>query len=136
MRESVFQLIGKPRINRFNFQLNKEYNFNGEIKLELSNNIKVLRGIDENAHRAIVILDIGIFESHEKEEVPFQIHVEIEGHFKWDEILDKEEAMLEKMLKENAPAILYCYVRPQITSITVEANMPPLVVPLMNFQKD
>ena len=38
-------------------------------------------------------------------------------------------------LNENAPAILYSYLRPMITTITVDANLPPLVIPLMNFRE-
>ena len=135
MQESVFQLVGKPRINKLNFEINKEYKFDGEIKLDLSNNIMISKGIDEHAHQALVVLNLGVFETHSMDEVPFQIHVEIEGHFKWDEETEKDQTLLDIMLKQNAPAILYSYVRPIITLMTVEANMPPLVVPLMNFQK-
>jgi len=37
------------------------------------------------------------------------------------------------MLRQNAPAALFSYLRPIVTQITVEANIPPLVLPLMNF---
>lgn len=136
MKESVFQLIGKPRISKFEFQLNREYKFSGEIKLELSNNIQISKGIDEHANQAMVRLNLGIFETCNFNDSPFKIHTEIEGNFKWDEDSEKDQDSLNIMLKQNAPAILYSYIRPIITMMTVEANLPPLVIPLMNFQKE
>ena len=70
------------------------------------------------------------------EEVPFQFNMEIEGLFTWTEELGEKEELLETMLSQNAPAILYSYLRPLITLITVEADMPPLVIPLMNFKAE
>ena len=67
--------------------------------------------------------------------MPFQINVEIEGYFNWDDELEKNAVLLDAMLKQNAPAILFSYVRPLITLLTVEADMPPLVIPLMNFKE-
>ncbi len=136
MKESVFQLIGKPRISKFEIQLNREYKFDGEIKLDLSNNIQISKGIDEHSHQALVTLNLGVFETCSLTESPFQIHAEIEGHFKWEEALEKDQKLLDVMLKQNAPAILYSYIRPIITMMTVEANLPPLVIPLMNFQEE
>jgi preprotein translocase subunit SecB len=136
MKESVFQLIGKPRLSKFEFRLNKEYKFDGEIKLDLSNDIQISKGVDEHFNQALVVLNLGVFETCSLTESPFQIHVEIEGYFKWEEALEKDQKLLDVMLKQNAPAILYSYVRPIITMMTVEANLPPLVIPLMNFQKE
>lgn len=136
MQESVFQLVGKPRIKKFNFELSEEYKFDGELNLEMNNNIQIDKGVDENARQALVTLNIGIFETIKISEVPFTIKVDIEGHFKWNETLEENGTMLDSMLKQNAPAILYSYVRPIITMITVEANMPPLVIPIMNFQQE
>jgi len=136
MQESVFQLIGKPRIKKFEFKLNEDYKFDGELKLEMNNNIQIVKGVDENAQQAIVTLSIGIFESFEFDQVPFQITVDIEGHFRWNDTLDDNGTSLESLLKQNAPAILYSYTRPIITMMTVEANMPPLVIPLLNFHQE
>ena len=133
MKQSNFQLIGKPKINFFSYETNQEYEFVGDLALEIDNNIHVIKGTDEHSLKAIVALKVGIFTVQELQKVPFQIKLEIEGEFHWDEELEKNEKLLENMLRQNAPAILFSYVRPLITLITVEANMPPLVIPLMNF---
>lgn len=133
MKESNFQLIGKPKVNSMSYETNKKFNFTDELPLEISNNVQIIRCEDVHSEEAIVVLEIGIFVSKEFENVPFKISMEIEGHFRWNDILKENEKLLATMLQSNAPAILYGYLRPLITLITVEANMPPLVIPLMNF---
>ncbi len=135
MKESNFQLTGKPKLNGFSLITNKEYKFNEELALEIDNNISIIKGTEEHARQAIVVLKIGIFSLKELSKVPFQINVEIEGYFNWDDELEKNAVLLDAMLKQNAPAILFSYVRPLITLLTVEADMPPLVIPLMNFKE-
>lgn len=134
MKESNFQLVGKPIINKISYETNKGFDFKGDFSLDVNNDINIIKGTDESAHEAMVVLNIGIFTNKDFNEVPFNISIEIEGYFKWDEELQKNQALLDIMLKQNAPAILYSYIRPIITLMTVEANMPPLVIPLMNFQ--
>mgnify|MGYP001054462075 CR=1 FL=1 len=55
--------------------------------------------------------------------------------FEWCKELEDNPTQLEVLLKENAPAILYSYLRPIITNMSIEASLPPLVIPLMNFRE-
>ena len=135
MEKSSFQLVGKPRISKMLFETNKEFVFKDEVQLEMNNNIHIIKNSDEQKYDSIVILNIGIFTSKNLSDVPFKMNIEVEGHFIWDEKLEEDTLQLDSLLKQNAPAILYSYLRPIITLITVEANMPPLVIPLMNFYK-
>lgn len=134
MKESNFQLIGKPKLNRIDYQTNKKFVFAQELQLELSNHITITKNTKEGSHEAIVLLKAGIFTEKQFDEVPFQFNMEIEGFFQWTEKLAGQEELLNSMLNQNAPAILYSYLRPLITLLTVEADMPPLVLPLMNFK--
>jgi len=136
LKESNFQLIGKPRITNLQYSTNKDFVFGNDLKLQINNQIQVIHGEDEDQHEALEVLNLGVFRTAEFKDVPFVINLEIEGLFKWDEHLEKKKDMLEIMLKQNAPAILYGYLRPIITFVTVEANMPPLVIPLMNFNEN
>lgn len=133
MKESVFQINGKPKINRFDFLLNPDFELNNEISLEVSNNVQIMKGIDENSNQAFVLLKLDVFKDQPFENVPFTISLEIEGHFMWNQETDEET--IEVLLRQNAPAILFSYTRPLVTLITVEANLPPLVLPLINFQE-
>ncbi|MCH3915728.1 MAG: protein-export chaperone SecB [Acidaminococcaceae bacterium] len=136
MKESSLQLIGKPRINSFVYETNKKYKATNEkLNVNIKQDISISKAKNKQLREAAVVLKLGIFTMTDFTTVPFKIELEIEGHFKWDEALDKEKSVLKKMLEENAPAILYTFVRPFITLITFEANMPPLVIPLLNFKK-
>lgn len=115
------------------FEANKEFVFKNEVQLEMNNNIHITKNSDGQKYDSLVTLSIGIFTSKNLSDVPFRMNIEVDGHFIWDEKLAEDTLQLDSMLKQNAPAILYSYLRPIITLITIEANMPPLVIPLMNF---
>jgi len=135
LKESKFQLISKPRIIKSQFELSKGFDFDadGEVTLEIENNISIIS--TEKDTEAIVVLTLDVFKNRDIAKVPFQMQMIIEGHFRWNEEVHSNKSQLEGMLKENAPAILYSYLRPIITLMTVEGNLPPLVIPLMNFRK-
>jgi len=135
LKESSFQLVGKPRISKILFETNKDFVLKDEVQLETNSDIHIIKNSDEQKNDSIVILKVGIFTSNSLSDVPFKMDLEIEGHFMWDDKLAEDTYQLDNMLKQNAPAILYSYLRPIITLITVEAIMPPLVIPLMNFSE-
>lgn len=134
MKPSSFQLINKPRVIKKIFQVNKDYDFSGEVLLEIDKNVKVTKMSDEEMV-AIVTLNLRFFQNKDLKEVPFKLEMEIEGMFGWDNELKENPIRLEDLLKENAPAILYSYLRPIITTTSIDANLPPLVIPLMNFRE-
>jgi preprotein translocase subunit SecB len=135
LKKSSFQLVGKPRLSKMIFETNKEFVFKDEVQLDTNNSIHIIKNTDEQKYDSIVILNISIFTSKSLSDVPFRMDVEVEGHFMWNDKLAEDTLQLDSMLKQNAPAILYSYLRPIITLITVEANIPPLVIPLMNFSE-
>ena len=135
LKSSNFQLLDKPRVTKSIFTINKDFNFDKEISLDMENNIKIAETSDEDL-TSLVVLNLRFFKDNELTNVPFNLEIEIEGFFGWDEELEENEDKLEVLLKENAPAILYSYLRPIITAMTVEANLPTLVIPLMNFRKE
>lgn len=134
MKPSNFQLINKPVVTKCLFEVNKQFDFKGELSLEIDNNVQIAKAKDEELE-AIVILNLGLFTKSDFEKVPFRMDITIEGVFQWDETIKEQSQQLKALLKENAPAILYGYLRPIITLMTVEGNLPPLVIPLMNFRR-
>lgn len=134
VKPSNFQLMSKPRVTKNIFIMNKEFDFSGEVVLKIDDDIKILK-VNDQEMSSVVILSLKFFQENDLKDVPFKLELEVEGVFEWGEELHKEELKLETLLQENAPAILYSYVRPIITNISVDANLPPLVIPLMNFRK-
>lgn len=58
--------------------------------------------------------------------------VQISGYCNFDEALPKE-ADTETLLKENALAILFPYIRSQMTLLTAQPEVEPIVWPVMNI---
>lgn len=135
LKSSNFQLLGKPRIIKHIFQINKEYNFIEEISLEIDSEIKIGKR-NEKEMTVEVLLALEFFKHQIFDTVPFKLEMEIDGVFGWNDEQDKDQERLDILLKENAPAILYSYLRPVITGTSIDANLPPLVIPLMNFRKE
>lgn len=64
--------------------------------------------------------------------VPFYIYAEEGAAFRWNaEKIDEQHR--EKLLKQNAPALLLSYLRPTISVITAASPFNAYDIPFMNF---
>ena len=74
-----------------------------------------------------------IFWSEKKDDSsPFFIEAEEAALFRWNpEKVDAEHS--EKLLKQNAPALLLSYLRPTISLITSASPYAAYDIPFMNF---
>lgn len=69
-----------------------------------------------------------------KNELPFNVEVQIEGMFKYNAEEDKANLGLNNLLKKNATAILFPYFRMVISQLTgMGGEYPALVLPTMNI---
>ncbi len=76
-------------------------------------------------------VDLDVTISSEKEE-EFQLIIAITGIFKFDE---NGDSVKEIILKKNTLAILFPYLRSQVTLITSQPGMQPIVMPPVNINK-
>lgn len=74
--------------------------------------------------------------SSEKQQIPFDLIVSLTGHFALEDDEVVSENQKETILKNNTVAILFPFLRAIVASITTAANIPPLVLPVMNFADD
>lgn len=69
---------------------------------------------------------------------PFELYVSLIGHFMLGtsdgESLGEEAK--GNILRNNTTAILFPFLRSIVTSVTASANIPPLVLPILNFAED
>ncbi|MDE6946935.1 MAG: protein-export chaperone SecB [Anaeroplasmataceae bacterium] len=71
-----------------------------------------------------------------KEELPFDITVKIEGDFVYENGEDDKNIGFDSLLKKNATAILFPYLRMIVSQITgIDDEFPMLVLPTMNIEK-
>ncbi|NLD50665.1 MAG: hypothetical protein GX660_26275 [Clostridiaceae bacterium] len=78
-----------------------------------------------------ITISVDIFDS-DLTDSPFYIFASITGEFEFDGN-DKIEKQI--LLDKNAVAIMFPYLRSTITNITSIANIPPLVLPVVNITK-
>lgn len=120
--------FSNPRLIKLNFQLNS--NHLPLKKHETKMNISVSHSANKiNENEAAVELNIQIGEASNC--APFLIDLSIGAKFKLDAAV--EETDFDKLLEVNAPALLFSYARPIISSITSQAGMKPLNLPFVNF---
>lgn len=108
------------------FSRNIKFDWEGKQSIDLSPRIerKVSKVDDDNA---VVSLSLSIELS---EKVPFGLNIVVNGAFrleKWEESEEKKLVMLE-----NAPTVLFPYLRQAASEITMMANIPPYVLPIVN----
>ncbi len=132
MEASIFQIINKPKLVKLDYSLNDEVDINKQIELELSHVININR---YKNNKATVTLSVLFFEE-QLENAPFNMHLEIQGIFSWKDELNENQKLLSALLQSNAPAILYSYLRPIVSLITIEGGLPPLTLPLVNFNNN
>lgn len=75
--------------------------------------------------------------STEDHPMPFELHISIVGHFALIEGNGEiSEEQKNSILKNNTVAILFPFLRAIVASVTANANIPSLVLPIMNFAEN
>ncbi|MGN1213034.1 MAG: protein-export chaperone SecB [Christensenellales bacterium] len=113
----------------------KKYYFN-EIYFALNNNnnnkvIKYrpeftyqIRKVDED--NFISILRLKIY----NENFPFELKLSMCAEFA---LPNFEEKKYDKLIKKDVPSIMFPFMRSAVANITTTANIPPLILPIINI---
>lgn len=127
---STFQ-FSDPSLLKFLFEINNGFVKEGseDINIELNTEIHIQPGPDVNSSVVILKLSIG----SQDDSSPFYIYAEEGAAFRWDpEEMDEQR---DKLLKQNAPALLLSYLRPTISLITSVSPFDTYNIPFINFTK-
>lgn len=95
-----------------------------EIKFDITRQVH-FSGTDS----ARVALDLVVFPDAETNGYPFTMRMTLVGDFKVDNYDPSKDASLFEI---NAVSILFPYIRALVTTITANANVPPLILPPVN----
>lgn len=124
---SEFQ-FSNPSLLNLSFGLNDGFVNSENTNIEIKSEVEIGSGPEDNSAVVILKLTIG------KEDVsaPFYIYAEEGAAFRWNaEKIDEQHQ--EKLLKQNAPALLLSYLRPTISVITAASPFNAYDIPFMNF---
>ena len=121
---NVLHFLGYT-VDELTFNLKPADTVDTEKSIELLPKLsrKIEKTNDENYS-----ISIGV--TLDQEDLPFTAQVSMTGRFLLQGIKNPEQTM-----KVNAAAILYPYVRAAISMLTTLANVPPVVLPPVNFVK-
>jgi preprotein translocase subunit SecB len=134
MRDMRSRLVFEGyRVHRLTFQSSAEFSFSAPVAMDFHVYKDVSMAPDDPSRSTVRIL-VDIFDKAALADVPFRMHVEVDGTFRVEPGDDDTEAISPKLLMErNAPAILFPFVRSVVASITAAANVPPFVLPVLNI---
>lgn len=116
-------------INYFveNIEFKNNLNFEeGEVSIDFDVSPEFLKGDDERD--LIVVLDVSVFKDAVQHNYPFEMNVRMVGFFR----VEDENNEVDKF-KPNAVAIMYPYIRAIVTNYTANANVNPLILPVINI---
>lgn len=124
MKESTFQFLGY-RISKIECVIKDSFN---TTENKFAQSIQVQLNYNEHNSRFVeVVLQIDVKSADET----FYFFITIKGGFQAEEEMPPE--LFDVMAKQNAPAILFPFARAIITSYTAQANIPPIILPTVNF---
>ncbi len=129
--ESIFQFTN-PALRKLDFKVNDGFD-NGKKK-EIKINLKVETTVsrENDADNAFVTLCVTVGEETNK--VPFYVYAVEGAKFKWEKEKYSEEE-IDRLLKQNASALLLSYLRPMIANITGSSPYGAYNIPFMNFRE-
>ena len=116
-----------PCITEFNFHVNSNVT---ETK-QMTASYTVTQNRAQNADACLLQLKVNIGEDSSVS--PFTIEAAIQSVFEWNASLTDDQ--LDKLLSENAVALLISYLRPMISHMTVDAGFPPLILPFFDIRQ-
>ena len=114
------------------FKINPEFNSDDDsIEIELGFNFDLEIYSENNS--AQLSLGCEIFKDYIEKGLPFYMNTKLVGYFGYD--FSIEEKNLAKMLKINATAILFPYLRAIVSTVTSLCSVPTLLLPTINMHK-
>jgi preprotein translocase subunit SecB len=123
--ESILKFNGYV-VEKLNFQLNKKFVHEKEIAISPAFNREIEK-LDANKYLVRVKVVIGDLEY---EEQPFYIEVILSGKF---EVESEKRNNNLSLIKSNATAILFPYLRNAVSMLTALSNIPTLTLPVFNI---
>lgn len=126
LKESGFQFLN-PRIKYTEFIVNDDFDSSLYKGIDVSCK-KEEKRLESNSAQVDLIVTIG----SKAKEAPFFINIRISSLFEWE--YGMSENNVEKLLNQNALAMLISYLRPYVANITSSAGFNPYHIPFINFQ--
>lgn len=128
----------KQSVLRFNDYTVNEIMFKDLLVPEESDNFELKpkfaqKLVEAGENQYAFTLSVEILSTEERQ-TPFDLKVSITGYFSVEGEDDNlSDEMKKTILTKNTAAILFPFLRTIVATITMNANIPALLLPIMNF---
>jgi preprotein translocase subunit SecB len=127
VKSTLFSFLGY-HVDSMGFERNHQYVPQETIDIEF--NISVGVEVNTQERMAIVSLEADVFDNAIDQNYPFSIRVKISGGFQTE--AEHTEQELANLGELNGTATLFPFLRSIIANLCVQANTPPVMLPLVN----
>lgn len=125
--KSLLQFLGYE-VNKLQFKKSDASVNTGEIQL-VPRFMKSVEDLGDNNYNVTIGV---LIEQSQDQHLPFELCVELTGNFKL--VMDDSNLDIKKrLLNQNTLAILFPFLRSTVASLTLSANITPVLLPLINI---
>ena len=118
-----------PKVTSWQFTINEGFSPDSYSNTTINYTSHIVKSNEEN--KATVTLDLRIGDESSKN--PFYIRAKIMSEFDWGKELNEKN--INKLLNENAIALLISYLRPMISQFTTYAGFTPFQLPYLDVRQ-
>jgi preprotein translocase subunit SecB len=117
------------RIDKIEYEINPNFQFREPLQVNFSLGASISVQ-DSEQKTAAITLNCNVFENAEQNNYPFTLIISITGGFIFSGDIDEEGFF--NFCKTSGTAILFPFLRSAVANITANANMQPLMLPVIN----
>ena len=124
---SNFQFTS-PVLTNLDFKINESFNEDNEIKIS----VRVETNVSKNTSKPEAIVRVNVLIGSSDVSMPFYLKADEMANFFWDEG-EYTDVEVDKLLTQNAPALLIGYLRPIVASVTNSSPTKAYDIPFISF---
>ncbi|WP_203652176.1 protein-export chaperone SecB [Secundilactobacillus yichangensis] len=118
------------QVDNMQYQRNKNYKVISKSEIKLNPKIQVKNSINDNHIEVTLSVSVG---SIEDSNVPFDLKCTLTGFFIYHPETDTDNIGPDTLVRNNAVAILYPYIRMVVSTLTMTSNeYPSYIMPTVN----
>ena len=117
-------------VNTIEFKLTNDFPENIELQIDPEFSVDLQKNKKEKGNYKVSLSFL--LESTIEKPLPFRIKVQMTGDFSLCEETNTEISQ-EILIRENTIAIMFPFLRSIIASLTTTANIPTLILPIINI---
>ena len=126
--KSALQFVGYD-VTRLQFEKNSLFVGAGEVQITP----KFKKEVSELGENSINVTLGVLIENTESSPTPFNLCVELTGHFNAQFSGEESLPFREQLINQNTVAILFPFLRSTVASLTLAANISPVILPIINL---